>query len=127
MKLDYCSFQSRLRKLGEHFTFRTFRNELNSLKEELNPFQKASLDQRLALLNSFLDPIPAKKRMNRRPRFIPGQLTIIDLSDPFIDADSACGIFNIICRQFTRAEVDAGKVLVIDEAHKVGRTLRSES
>lgn len=84
--------------------------------------QKAGLDQRLALLNSFLDPLPSKKRLHRTPRFAPGQLTIIDLSDPFIDADSACGIFNIICRLFTRTEIDTGKVLVIDEAHKVSYT-----
>jgi hypothetical protein len=77
------------------------------------------LDQLLALLNSFLDSIPARKRVNKRPRFAPGQLTIIDLSDPFIDVNSACGIFNIICRLFTRAEVDAGKVLVIDKADLV--------
>lgn len=61
--------------------------------------------------------------MSARPvRFSRGQLTIIDLSDPFIDADSACGIFNIICRFFTRVDIgdNVGKVLVIDEAHKVG-------
>lgn len=108
-----------MRKLGEQFTFRAFQDELVYLKGELNPFQKASLDQRLALLNSFLDPFPPSQRRRKPPRFAKGQLTIIDLSDPFIDPDSACGIFNIICRLFTRAELDAGKVLVIDEAHKV--------
>jgi hypothetical protein len=53
-------------------------------------------------------------------RFSAGQLTIIDLSDPFIDSGSACGIFEIIIRLFVRAEVETGKVLVVDEAHKVG-------
>ncbi|KXN86394.1 hypothetical protein AN958_10256 [Leucoagaricus sp. SymC.cos] len=110
----------RLRKLGEDFTFRAFQNELDDLKEDLNPFQKGSLDQRLALLNSFLDSTPSKSkgRPIRPSRFAKGQLTVIDLSDPFIDADSACGIFNIICRLFTRVDLNAGKVLVIDEAHK---------
>ncbi|EKM80176.1 hypothetical protein AGABI1DRAFT_73108 [Agaricus bisporus var. burnettii JB137-S8] len=109
----------RLRKLGENFSCRAFQKELDILKKDLTPVQKGSLDQRLALLQSFLEP--RGLRMSARPvRFFRGQLTIIDLSDPFIDADSACGIFNIICRFFTRVDIgdNVGKVLVIDEAHK---------
>jgi hypothetical protein len=52
-------------------------------------------------------------------RFAPGHLTIIDLSDPFIDSTSACGIFEILVRLFIRTSVDSGKVIVVDEAHKV--------
>lgn len=78
------------------------------------------MDQRLALLYSFLEPAVPKAKLKQPARFAKGQLTIIDLSDPFIDTDSACSIFNIICRLFTRKELDTGKVLVIDEAHKVG-------
>jgi hypothetical protein len=93
------------------------------LKRDLNPAQNAGLNQRWALLSSFLEPISQRglKTRRRASRFVKGQLTIVDLSDPFIDADSACGIFNIICRLFTRADVghNVGKVLVIDEAHKV--------
>lgn len=43
----------------------------------------------------------------------------MDLSDPFIDSASACGLFEIITRLFVRADVGTGKVLVVDEAHKV--------
>ena len=53
------------------------------------------------------------------PRFLPGRLTIIDLSDTFIDPAAACGLFEIITRLFVRADVGTGKVLVVDEAHKV--------
>jgi len=56
--------------------------------------------------------------LQNRPRFAAGQLTIIDLSDPFIDSVSACGLFEIITRLFVRADVGTGKVLVVDEAHK---------
>jgi hypothetical protein len=52
-------------------------------------------------------------------RFAAGQLTIVDLSDPFIDPASACGLFEIVTRLFVRTEVETGKVLVVDEAHKV--------
>ena len=86
-------------------------------KQKFNVAQLTGLEQRLSLLNSFLEPPQNKKK--RSKRFSAGQLTIIDLSDPFLDAASACGLFEIIVRLFIRAEVDTGKVLVVDEAHKV--------
>jgi len=71
----------------------------------------------MALLRLFTTTAPHVK-----PRFIPGQLTIVDLSDPFIDPKSACGLFEIVTRIFTRADLGkAGKVLLVDEAHKVRR------
>lgn len=78
--------------------------------------QLSGLEQRMWLLKSFMK----KSYESDTPRFAPGQLTIIDLSDPFIDATSACGLFEIIVRLFVRAEVGTGKVLLVDEAHKVG-------
>ena len=89
-------------------------------KQKFNGAQLTGLEQRLSLLNSFLEPPQNKKNSSTRSkRFSAGQLTIIDLSDPFLDAASACGLFEIIVRLFIRAEVDTGKVLVVDEAHKV--------
>lgn len=69
----------------------------------------------MTLLQAFIAP----KGYKQKPRFSPGQLTIVDLSDPFIDPAAACGLFEIITRLFVRANVDTGKVLVVDEAHKV--------
>ena len=77
----------------------------------------SGLEQRLSILNSFIDKNPKPK--SSRKRFAAGQLTIIDLSDPFIDPSSACGLFEIVARLFVRADVQTGKVLVVDEAHKV--------
>ena len=73
------------------------------------------LEQRMTLLDTFVD----KKKDQSTERFKAGQLTIIDLSDPFMDAGSACALFEIVTRLFVRAEVSTGKVLVVDEAHKV--------
>lgn len=92
--------------------------KLEVSKQKFNPAQLTGLEQRLLLLNSFLEP-PSMHPSTRSKRFAPGQLTIIDLSDPFLDAASACGLFDIIVRLFIRAEVETGKVLVVDEAHKV--------
>lgn len=94
--------------------------KLEVSKQKFNPAQLAGLEQRLSLLDSFLEP--AQYSMNsstKSKRFAAGQLTIIDLSDPFLDAASACGLFEIIVRLFIRADVGTGKVLVVDEAHKV--------
>jgi hypothetical protein len=103
--------------------------KLDVSKQKFNPAQLTGLEQRLSLLNSFLEPTSYNKKpstsSNRfiattpTSRFVAGQLTIIDLSDPFLDAASACGLFEIIVRLFIRADVDTGKVLVVDEAHKV--------
>ena len=71
----------------------------------------------MALLESFM---PKKKQADTsKGRFQSGQLTIIDLSDPFIDPASACGIFELVTRLFVRAQANTGKVILVDEAHKV--------
>ncbi|GBE79348.1 hypothetical protein SCP_0205460 [Sparassis crispa] len=101
-----------LRDLGEKFTYSKFQRELDDRK--FNPAQRAGLEQRMALLKGFIDT----KAGHRKKRFAAGQLTIIDLSDPFIDPAAACGLFEIVIRQFVRAHVGTGKVLVVDEAHK---------
>ena len=118
-------FQSILRGLGEDFSYDEFMKRLEGKKESFNPAQLTGLEQRMALLTSFLDTRP--RSSPRAERFAAGQLTIIDLSDPFIDPASACGLFEIITRLFVRAEVGTGKVLVVDEAHKVRDHERSHS
>jgi hypothetical protein len=97
--------------------------KLELSKQKFNIAQLTGLEQRLSLLNSFLEPSDNNKKSSRAStrskRFSAGQLTIIDLSDPFLDTASACGLFEIILRLFVRADVGTGKVLVVDEAHKV--------
>ncbi|KAI6105717.1 hypothetical protein EDD17DRAFT_308389 [Pisolithus thermaeus] len=104
-----------LRELGENFTYEKFMKRLDERKEGFNPIQISGLEQRMLLLTSLLDNDKYSKRTGR---FAAGQLTIVDLSDPFIDPASACGLFEIITRLFVRAEVGTGKVLLVDEAHK---------
>lgn len=96
-------------------------DELEIKKQTFSPQQLTGLEQRMALLQSFLD----KQKGCASPRFAAGQLTIIDLSDPFIDPASACGFFEIVTRLFVRAQVNTGKVLVVDEAHKACSYLHS--
>lgn len=94
-------------------------DRLSKSKEKFNPAQVAGLEQRMSLLTSFLETEQMRKENKGKRKFDPGQLTIIDLSDPFLDEGAACGIFDIMTRLFVRADVQTGKVLVVDEAHKV--------
>ena len=51
--------------------------------------------------------------------FQPGSLTIVDLSCPFVDESAACALFNICLALFLENRGDVGRVVVLDEAHKV--------
>lgn len=90
---------------------------LEERRKDFNPAQEAGLKQRMALLESFMSKEHGRPKSKKR--FEAGQLSIIDLSDPFIDSASACGIFEAVTRLFVRASVETGKVILVDEAHKV--------
>lgn len=103
--------------MGEDYSYEVFIKELEVKKKDLNPAQLGSLKQRLDLLQTFTRK--NKKSYRSENRFKSGQITIIDLTDHFIDPAAACGLFEIVIRLFERADVGTGKVLVVDEAHKV--------
>lgn len=115
-----------LRELGDNFTYPAFMTKLDECREIMNPAQKAALKQRLELLQTFTRPTGKHSSHKSRntvsvkndERFAAGMLTIIDLTDPFVDPALAGAIFEICIRLFQRANVDTGKVLVVDEAHK---------
>ncbi|KAG2013488.1 hypothetical protein CC2G_010397 [Coprinopsis cinerea AmutBmut pab1-1] len=107
-----------LRDLGEEYDFQRFMAQLDKHKTKFNPAQLTGLEQRMSLLMSFLEPEDVRKANKGKTRFAAGELTIVDLSDPFLDEGAACGIFDIVTRLFVRADVPTGKVLVVDEAHK---------
>ncbi|KAI1789043.1 hypothetical protein LXA43DRAFT_602122 [Ganoderma leucocontextum] len=103
-----------LRELGETFTYTRFLKEVEKAKKDMSPMQITPLDQRMVLLKAYVN---ASADM-AKTRFKAGQLTVVDLSDPFVDPAMACALFEIVTRLFVRADVDTGKVLVVDEAHK---------
>ena len=95
------------------FDYLQFKRRL--LSANLNKAQLGPLHQRLQLLESFLtlDPSANEKIFEN------GGLTVIDLSCPFIDANMACVLFNIGIGLYLGSSVDGGKVIAVDEAHKV--------
>lgn len=109
-----------LRDIGaEDFSYARFKSNLE--EQKFNSDQLTGLDQRMALLESFLEK--GSKRTSVETRFKEGRLTIVDLTDPFIDAGHANALFEIVTRLFECADVGTGKVLVVDEAHRVGQPL----
>ena len=55
--------------------------------------------------------------------FHPGSLTIIDLSCPFVDESAACALFSICLTLFMEGRTKSGRIVALDEAHKVNQAL----
>jgi len=51
--------------------------------------------------------------------FEPGILTIVDLSCPFVGDNAACALFNICLELFLESRGSVGRIVGLDEAHKV--------
>lgn len=95
-RFDYADFRRRLAECG--------------LARNQNLF----LDQRLDLLESYLD-----FSGQAGDYFVDGGVTILDLSCPFVDQSTACVLFRMAIDLFLNAHPSRGKMIVADEAHKV--------
>ena len=54
-----------------------------------------------------------------KQHFKEGRVTIIDLTDPFINTSAASALFDIALSLYLETSIPSGKLLVLDEAHKV--------
>lgn len=101
-------------KRRHRFDYKHFISLLN--EEKLSAEQKGPMNLRLQLLESFMDT-----QNTSVDDFKPaaGSLTIVDLTDPFIDASTACTLFDICLSLFLEDTSSAGRVIALDEAHKV--------
>jgi hypothetical protein len=82
--------------------------------ETFDATQTNMLDMRLNLLESFLDLTDKAPQ----PDFLPGEITIMDLSDAFVSPNTACILFKLGLERFLQCSAP-GKLVVLDEAHKV--------
>mmetsp|Transcript_19530 Transcript_19530/g.60190 ORF Transcript_19530/g.60190 Transcript_19530/m.60190 type:complete len:262 (-) Transcript_19530:65-850(-) len=87
--------------------------------------QLAPLTQRLRLLESVLVESTrnreiglSEKHVALRDVVASGALVVADLTDPLLSPADANGLFQVLLEQFRACSVDAGKVLVLDEAHR---------
>jgi hypothetical protein len=101
------------------------------LKEELrdqmfSERQNQPLALRIDLLESFLDvqlsprkpgdPVPAWSKSPDYLKGTSGELLNVDLTDPVVDVDMACVLFDT-CLSIFPAQTPCGKVVALDEAH----------
>lgn len=142
--------QNMLRRLGrqdEKFSVVTFLDDLAAA--DFSTAQQQMLDQRLSILRTFSaataedilkqdNPSLAGKRLARERQaqglglerdcitVENGTLTIVDLSDPFVDAGTACVLFDICLgviikthkEAVTANRISPGLIITLDEAHK---------
>lgn len=81
--------------------------------QKFDRVQTDFLNQRLNLLESFLD----LNGFCTHPLFESGEITIMDMSCPFVDSNTACVLFKITMRKYLESS-SVGKIIVLDEAHK---------
>ncbi|KAM0701544.1 hypothetical protein Q7P35_006793 [Cladosporium inversicolor] len=142
--------QNILRRLGrknEKFSVRNFFRDLHAAN--LNPGQLQMLNQRLTILKTFSAEcapgilmqdnknLQGQQLVNERKKqglgmkgdcitVEKGTLTIVDLSDPFVDASTACVLFDICLgiilkrhkEAITANKISPGLTFTLDEAHK---------
>lgn len=133
---------------GGSFNYFDFKTQIRD--QVLSDKQNQPLQLRLDLLESFLPPgqVDPKKPVtktnksynlcgndwtskvcvvihcvSRRLLMIlqSGTLTIVDLSCPFVSAESACALFSICLGIFLEQDMTTGRVVALDEAHKVSK------
>jgi hypothetical protein len=124
--IRYMSDQS---KGSTSFDWRLFKHLVDL--EYLTDGQKAMLKMRMDLVESFMPGDWKEDRKGGQQREVdfshsvdddifkgsPGELTLIDLSDPMLDASTACTLFEIAVTLFVAGNKGVAKVVALDEAH----------
>ncbi|KAK3616783.1 hypothetical protein LTR22_026957 [Elasticomyces elasticus] len=89
----------------------------------LSTEQQRPMRLRLDLLHSFMRWPPSKTDLKRKTArklldLQPGTLTVVDLSDPFVDTATVCTLFDICLSVAKEKRPECGMVVALDEAHK---------
>lgn len=98
----------------EEFDYKLFKTRIEK-HSDLDFAQRNMLNMRLGILEWFLD---LKGEHRENVVFRPGEVTIMDLSCPFVDANTACIMFRCGLQRYLQTDA-SGKMIVLDEAHKV--------
>jgi hypothetical protein len=119
---------------GKDFTFNTFQYNLRQAESGFAANQKSMLNLRMDILQSFRHK-PENRQTYPQTRAVvlgegepaencnvfkaePGTLTVVDLTDPFVDASTACILFDICVGLFKQNGPTDGLVVALDEAHR---------
>lgn len=135
--LDYRSFRQRLdcEMLTGHQSG-PLKLRLELLESFLEDSAKAGVQSFIKENEAYLLHLNKKERQKRQAeqaaaaeararawKFEPGTLTIIDLSCQFVDESTACMLFSICLDIFLEDRDSAGRIVALDEAHKVNLSL----
>ena len=106
---------------GRGFNYGEFLQHLDTAS--LTADQQRPMKLRLDLLQSFMRWPPTKSDLKKKaPQRLlslqPGNLTIVDLSDPFLDDATVCMLFDICLSIAKERRPQCGLVVALDEAHK---------
>jgi hypothetical protein len=106
---------------GRGFNYGEFLRLLDAAN--LTTDQQRPMRLRLDLLQSFMRWPPTKSDLKRKtPKKLlnlrSGTLTIVDLSDPFLDDTTVCMLFDICLSIAKENRPKCGLVVALDEAHK---------
>jgi len=99
------------------FDYDLFKTRLN--REMFTDKQSGPLKLRLAILDSFMKKVSKDAQGSNLLEGQPGALTIVDLTDPTIDTNTACVLFDIALAVFLEQTITCGKIVGLDEAHNV--------
>ncbi len=99
--------------------YKSFRGKVEKL--DLSVAQKVPLALRLDMLEEFIEDTGKGKTPKKGNDWAPsrGSLIIIDLSCQFLDANTACTLFDIYLGVFLEQKPQIGRLVALDEAHKV--------
>ncbi|KAK3615438.1 hypothetical protein LTR22_027438 [Elasticomyces elasticus] len=100
--------------------FNYFQSKTTFEKGNLTKDQLGPLNLRLELLESFLDFSKAKERQDLKSvlNLDTGSLTIVDLTDPFMDPGTVCILFDNCLSLTEEYRPICGLVIALDEADK---------
>ena len=90
-----------------------------------SPGQSGPLEQRFALLESVVAESERNQKNGLAQQYAalrdivaPGTVVMADLTDPLMSAADVNGLFRVLLEQFRACDVTAGKLVVLDEAHR---------
>lgn len=126
-----------LRQMNENdeaFAFSTFQYNLQQAESGFAGNQKSMLNLRMDIMQSFRPKAETNLFATRKKAAVvedgeilrnlnvfktePGTLTIVDLTDPFVDASTACILFDICLGLFIQNRPADGLAVALDEAHR---------
>ncbi|KAH7101551.1 P-loop containing nucleoside triphosphate hydrolase protein [Auriculariales sp. MPI-PUGE-AT-0066] len=102
-----------VRDIGpDGFSYTEFK--LRTKRERFDSTQRIMLAHRLRLLDAFVQ----SSSRPIRSYFAPGDMVLVDLTDPFLNGEFASLLFDIVLGSFMGWNSPTGRIVVLDEAHK---------